>query len=350
MRKFLPLISIILFFSCQNEPQVSTPKFLKIAGETMGTTYHITYEDELGRNFKKEVDSILVEINQAVSTYIPDSKISLFNQNKLTSFIRSDTSIHDHHILEVFYAAERIYKVTDGFFDPTVMPLVNYWGFGYTDKKPVTKLDSVKIQSLLLLVGLKKVEIGSYDWDNIYLIAKKENPNIQLDFSAIAKGYGVDIIANFFQGKNLKNYLVEIGGELRTKGINAKGKLWTTAINTPKINAQLTDYEAIIKVKNKAIATSGNYRNFHEVNGEWYGHEINPKTGFPEKSNLLSVTIMADDCMSADAYATAMMVMGLEKSKALAEKLDNIDAFFIFANEEGELETFYTKGFEGIIL
>ena len=143
---------------------------------------------------------------------------------------------------------------------------------------------------------------------------------------------------------------MEIGGELRTKGKNSRGKIWTTAINTPRINAQLNEYEAIIKVNNKAIATSGNYRNFHEVNGEWYGHEINPKTGFPEKSNLLSVTIMANDCMSADAYATAMMVMGFEKSKALTEKLNNIDAFFIFANEAGELETFYTKGFEGTIV
>ena len=349
MSKFLPFLFLILFFSCQNEPQVAAPKFLKIAGETMGTTYHITYEDELGRNFKKEVDSILVEINQDVSTYISDSHISKINQSSKEDTTQ-DLSNYEH-FNKVFKMSDEIYKKTNGYFDPTVMPLVNYWGFGYTEKKAITNIDSIKVDSLKQLVGFNKIEAkcdgGTIGWLCFY---QKKNSKIQLDFSAIAKGYGVDVVANFFQEKNSKNYLVEIGGELRTKGKNSKGKIWTTAINTPKINAQLNEYEAIIKVKNKAIATSGNYRNFHEVNGEWYGHEINPRTGFPEKSNLLSVTIMTDDCMSADAYATAMMVMGLEKSKALAEKLNNIDAFFIFANEAGELETFYTKGFEGTIV
>ncbi|MFK7775969.1 MAG: FAD:protein FMN transferase [Saprospiraceae bacterium] len=344
MRKFLPFISFILFFSCQNEPQVSTPKFVKIAGETMGTTYHITYEDELGRNFKKEVDSILVEINQAVSTYIPDSEISKFNQNK-------GINIFGQYFRDVTLASQKIFQESDGFFDPTVMPLVNYWGFGYTEKKAISKIDSFKVDSLKNLIGFEKINIKC-DGTTIGLICNfsKINPNSQLDYSAIAKGYAVDVVADFFEEKKSKNYLVEIGGELRTKGKNSQGNIWTTAINTPKINAQLNEYEAIIKVNNKSIATSGNYRNFHEVNGEWYGHEINPKTGFPEKSNLLSVTIMTDDCMSADAYATAMMVMGLEKSKVLAERLINIDAFFIFANETGELETFYTKGFEGTIV
>lgn len=349
MREFLPFVFLILFFSCQNESQVSTPKFVKIAGETMGTTYHITYDDELGRNFKKEVDSILVEINQDVSTYIPDSYISKINKGSKEDTIQ-DLSNYQH-FNEVFKMSDEIYKKTNGYFDPTVMPLVNYWGFGYTEKKAITNIDSIKVDSLKRLVGFNKIEAkcdgGTIGWLCFY---KKENPKIQLDFSAIAKGYAVDVVSNFFEEKKSKNYLVEIGGELRTAGKNSREKIWTTAINTPKINAQLNEYEAIIKVNNKAIATSGNYRNFHEVNGEWYGHEINPKTGFPEKSNLLSVTIMADDCMSADAYATAMMVMGLEKSKALAEKLNNIDAFFIFANEEGELETFYTKGFEGTIV
>ena len=352
MRKFLPSLFIILFFSCQNEPQISTSKFSRIAGKTMGTTYHITYEDESGRNFKKEVDSILVEINKAVSTYIPDSEISIFNKSEKGKLIGIG-----EHFKNVLLNSEIVHTEANGYFDPTVMPLVNYWGFGYTAKKPVLQVDSLAIDSIQNFVGWENIIYGdAIDELNDTLISpfikilSKNYSNTQLDFSANAKGYGVDVIFNFFQEKNLKNYLVEIGGELRTSGKNAKGKLWTTAINTPKINAQLNDYEAIIKVKNKAIATSGNYRNFHEVNGEWYGHEINPKTGFPEENNLLSVTIMADDCMSADAYATAMMVMGLEKSKALVEKLNNIDAFFIFANEAGELETFYTKGFAGTIV
>ena len=292
----------------------------------------------------------MVEINQAVSTYIPDSEISKLNQSGKEEEVKMG-----EHFKQVVISSDIIFQKTNGFFDPTVMPLVNYWGFGYTDKKAVLSTDSSAVDSLKNFIGWEKIAMGTIEYsDNDSLIIhdyiSKQDSNTQLDFSANAKGYAVDVISNYFEEKNLKKYLVEIGGELRTKGKNSRGKIWTTAINTPRINAQLNEYEAIIKVNNKAIATSGNYRNFHEVNGEWYGHEINPKTGFPEKSNLLSVTIMANDCMSADAYATAMMVMGFEKSKALTEKLNNIDAFFIFANEAGELETFYTKGFEGTIV
>lgn len=315
----------------------------------MGTTYHITYEDGLHRNFKKEVDSILIAINQDVSTYIKDSEISKFNFNQATEF--SNDESEPNYFLDVFFASQIIHKKTEGYFDPTVMPLVNYWGFGYQEKKPVNQIDSVRVDSLKQLVGLEKIKTDCQGDSNGHnCVFSKPNPAFQLDFSANAKGFAVDIIAEYFEEKDLKNFLIEIGGEVKTQGKNSRGKIWTTAINTPKINARLNDYEAIVFLENKAIASSGNYRNFYEVNGEWYGHEINPKTGFPEKSNLLSVSVLADDCMSADAYATAMMVMGLEKSKALAERLDNIDAFFIFANESGELETFYTLGFEGIVM
>ena len=349
MRKFLPFLFLILFFSCQNEAPVSSPQYFKIVGNTMGTTYHMTYEDSLGRNFKKEVDSILVEINQGVSTYIKDSDISLFNFNEEMNFTNDE--MEPNYFLRVFFASQVIHKETEGFFDPTVMPLVNYWGFGYQEKKPVSNIDSLKIDSLKQLVGVEKIEADcGGNGHGHYCKFSKENPKIQLDFSAIAKGYAVDVVAEHFEKKGLKNYLVEIGGELLAKGKNIQGKLWTTAINTPKISAGLNEYEAIVTLNNKAIASSGNYRNFHKVNDEWYGHEINPKTGFPEKSNLLSVSVLADDCMSADAYATAMMVMGLEKSKALTERLDNLDAFLIFANEKGELETFYSSGFEGNVL
>ena len=228
--------------------------------------------------------------------------------------------------------------------------MVNYWGFGYAAQKPVEKIDSLAVDSIQQLVGFEKIEILIGDVLRDRSKVSKLIDNVQLDFSAIAKGYAVDILSKFFEEKKINNYLVEIGGELRCKGKNPKGNIWTTAINTPRINARLTDYEAIIKVANKAIASSGNYRNFHEVNGEWYGHEINPKTGFPEKSKLLSVTVMADNCADADGYATAFMVMGLEKSKTLANQLDGIDAFFIFANENGELEQIYTQGFEGKII
>ena len=327
--------------------------YLSIAGETMGTTYHIIYKDSLNRNFKSQVDELLQIINQGLSTYIKDSDISKFNQ--ADKDIEVPVGIH---FLNNLIASKSVFEKTDGYFDPTIMPLVNYWGFGYTAKKPVVKIDSLAVDSIQQLIGFEKinsnfeyyVEEGDKVSQKKYDKLSKTVSNVQLDFSAIAKGYAVDILCDFLKGKKIKNYLVEIGGELRCKGKNPKGKIWTTAINTPKINARLTDYEAIIQVENKGIASSGNYRNFYEVNGEWYGHEINPKTGFPEKSNLLSVTVLANNCMKADAYATAFMIMGLEKSQALANELDNIDAFFIFANENGELEQIYTQGFEGKIL
>lgn len=348
MRKYLFFLYIILFFSCQNPTPVSTSNYSRISGETMGTTYHITYEDSLNRNFKPAIDSILLEINQGVSTYIADSDISKFNTNQQTEFKNYEAT--SNYFLEVYFSSQEVFEKTEGYFDPTVMPLVNYWGFGYQEKKPVTETDKVKVAELQKLVGLNKIK--SECKENSYghnCTLSKSNPSIQLDFSANAKGYAVDVLASFLRKNKSKNYLVEIGGELIARGKNPKGKTWSTAINTPKINAQLTDYEAILEVEDKAIATSGNYRNFHEVNGEWYGHEINPKTGFPEKSKLLSATVMANDCMSADAYATAMMVMGLDKSKALAEKLYNVDALFIFANEAGDLETTFTDGFKNTI-
>jgi len=340
MKIILPILSILIFLSCQNQTNVSPKKkYAYIEGKI---------------NYKKEVDSILVDINQAVSTYIPDSDISKFNKLKSGEAVK----LNDH-FKENLDESEIIQESTDGFFDPSVMPLVNYWGFGYKEKKPVNKIDSIAVDSILKFVGWEKLEIPFYHhtfhngMEGVMILndsISKNIQNAQLDFSAIAKGYAVDVIAEFFEEKNIQNYLVEIGGELRTKGVNDKGKLWTTAISTPKINAQLNDFHAIIQVENKGIATSGNYRNFHQVGEDWYGHTINPKTGFPEKSNLLSVTVLADDCMSADGFATAMMVMGLEKAKALTEKLEYLDAFFIFANEKGELETLYTKGFEGKVV
>ena len=353
MRKFLPILFILFIFSCENEKQDTTSNYLMVSGETMGTTYHITYKDDLKRNLKADFDKLLVIINNGVSTYIKDSDISLFNQAKALEEIPVGI-----HFLNNLIASKEIFEKTTGYYDPTVMPLVNYWGFGYTDKKLVLQIDSLTVDSIQQFVGFEKInstfeylfEEGDKVAQKKYGTISKSVSNVQLDFSAIAKGYAVDIISDFLKDKKINNYLVEIGGELRCKGKNPRGKIWTTAINTPKINSKLTDYEAIVQIDNKAIASSGNYRNFHEVNGEWYGHEINPKTGFPEKSNLLSVSVLAKNCILADAYATAFMVMGLDKAKELTNQLEGIDAFFIYANEKGELEQVYTDGFVGYLI
>lgn len=352
MRFFFFTSLFLLFVQCANEqtPSTSISKYVKVEGKTMGTTYHITYSDAQNRNFKPVIDSILVAINLEVSTYIDTSTISKFNQATAGVFDLKTTSEAQKgqpatHFIANFEAAKNIYEKTAGYFDPTVMPLVNYWGFGYTPKKPVTQVDSVLIDSIMGYVGFDKLE---YSGSQNLSIDKKE-AGTQLDFSAIAKGYAVDDLGRFLEKKGIKNYLVEIGGEVRARGKNAAGKFWTIGINVPKEDAAATDFQATAQLENLALATSGNYRNFYEVEGKKYSHTIQPKTGFPERNTLLSASVFAKDCMIADAYATAFMTMGLEKSVTLAEQTPELDAYFIYSDEDGRMKVQYTSNLEKII-
>ena len=318
----------------------------------MGTTYHISYKDSLSRDFQNEIDQLLQAVNLDVSTYIDSSFISRFNNSikeiKYLNLLDKDASSKHRHFRLNFEKAQEIYKNSDGYFDPTVMPLVNYWGFGYTEKKPVEKVDSVIVDSLMQFVGFDKITQRSVKDGSIFLVKLVEG--IQLDFSALAKGYGVDAIGELLESKGIENYMVEIGGEVRVRGKNPQDKWWTIGINTPDEKAAATDFQSKVLLKNRALATSGNYRNYYEVNGEKYAHTINSKTGFPEKNRLLSVSIFADDCMTADAYATACMTMGLEKSFDMVSNIDGVDGYFIYSEEGGAMMYMHSKGMETLFV
>ena len=346
-RLFFLLLLASLLFSCaqSSSPQAPLP-YLSLEGQTMGTYYRVTYGDPQQRNFQAEIDSLLQAINLEVSTYIKEATISRFNQAEGQLDLRTAPrngqagAYANRHFLPNLLKAKEVYALTEGYFDPTVMPLVNYWGFGYTPKKPVEKADSAKVQEILQLVGFGQIELLIDGRDTLL---QKAQPGVQLDFSAIAKGYGVDEIARLLAAKGIENYLVDIGGEAVARGLSSRGDIWRIGINKPQEDAAFDEIQAAIPLENRAIATSGNYRNFYEVDGVKYSHTINPKTGFPERNTLLSASVFAPDCMTADAYATAFMTMGLEKAFALAKQLPEIEAYFIYSLPEGGMAARYTS-------
>ena len=340
---FLISVSIL---ACKNEQATEPVVYSQIEGQTMGTYFRITYADSKKRNLRVEIEDLLEEINLEVSTYIDSSIISHFNRSALGldlgfDAVSSQAGGRYPHFRTNFVAAKEVYKVTQGAFDPTVMPLVNYWGFGYTEKKKITAVDSVLIDSLIQLVGFDKILVEGE-------LLRKTNPDIQLDFSALAKGYAVDEVGRLLYEKGIQNYLVDIGGEVRGRGVNTKGQAWKIGINVPLEEALLSQTQAVMPLNNQSIATSGNYRNFYEVDGVKYSHTINPQTGFPERNPLLSASVLTDNCMIADAYATAFMVMGVDAAYELASRQPEIEAYFIYSDTDGKMAVKYTSGLEEI--
>jgi len=325
----------------------STINFVKLTGATMGTSYNLTVESDTPESLKKEVDLLLVEINAEVNTYLDSSFISKFNDSEkgLTlegKFVGAD--MPNRHFLMNYYQAQIIFKQTGGSFDPTVMPLVSYWGFG-KEKKKVTNRDHQVIDSLQQFVGMEKISLNEKT-----RFLSKSAPGVSLDFSAIAKGYGVDAICELFDRKKLDNYFVEIGGEVRTKGKSPRQQPWIVGIATPDPNSSLTDLKAQVKLSGMALASSGNYRNFYEVDGQKYGHTIDPKTGLPKSTDLLSASIFAEDCMTADAYATACMVIGVEAAYELVNKTKGLEGYFIFGEKDGSMGIKSTNGATDFLL
>jgi thiamine biosynthesis lipoprotein len=339
------LLSLLcILFSCQSDPERAAENYLSLQGETMGTYYKVTYEDARQRNLKESIDSLLIALNNEVSTYIPTSVISTFNSAEDSLVLAEKGRRSDHFITNLMAAAE-MYALSDGAFDPTVMPLINYWGFGYSKRQPVTKVDSSKIKTLKMLVGFDQLDLVE---EGERVVLKKPVPEIQLDFSALAKGYGVDIVGQLLAKEGIENYLVDIGGEVIGKGLNAKGEPWSIGVSRPSETSKLTDLVAVIPLDNKAMATSGNYRNFYEVNGIKYSHTINPKTGFPERNTLLSATIVADNCMEADALATACMVKGTKAAIKWIQELQGVEAYLIYGKEDGSMGSWYSEGLKEV--
>lgn len=327
----LLLVAVVyLYRQSQQKPAeliVETPTGKVVfTGNTMGTTYRIVYLDQEERNFKSEVDSILIVFNKSLSTYIQDSEISRFN--------RSDTLFFESpYFLPVLEAGKLVYEQTSGAFDPTVASLVNLWGFG--PDGPQLK-DSVNIKSMLVLVDFESIH-----FDEAKVIKKKEGVN--LDFSAIAKGYGVDVIATYLSDKGIRNMLVEIGGELVAKGVNEEGELWKVGINRPEEGTVANELYSIVALSNQGMATSGNYRNYYEVDGLKISHTIDPKTGKPVSHGLLSATVLAESCMIADAIATSLMVMGTAEAIEFQKSAD-FEIFLIYNDEDGTLKPYASEG------
>jgi thiamine biosynthesis lipoprotein len=302
---------------------------IEISGTTMGSIpYHIKYRSEEGKNFKPQIDSLLEAFNQSLSTYITDSEISRFNKGSVLKF-------ESPFFYPVLKASKEVYEKTGGAFDPTIAPLVNAWGFG-PDKS--RNPDKTKIDSLLNLVN-----IDSVYFDSVSIC--KLMPGLMLDLSAIAKGYAVDVIAEFLRSKDIHNLLVEIGGEAICYGTNERGEIWSIGIDDPKGSGSGQQrLRAIVKLKDRAIATSGNYRNFYEVNGQRFSHTLSPFTGYPVQHSLLSASVFAEDCMTADAFATGFMVLGVEESIKIIEEDNSLDAYFIYSDSTGNLLTYVSEG------
>lgn len=323
MKKYVLIAVVFLFFSCTKERY--NLKVLK--GNAIGTTFSIRYIDVGDINFDPKIDSLIKAINKSTSTYIPTSDISKINKGDSTIVI-------DAYFEEVFTKSEKIYKETNGDFDPTIGVLVNAWGFGPGDK--IENLDSLKIKELLKFVGFEKVKL-----ENGKVV--KKYPEIYFDFNAIGKGYLVDVIGRLFETHNISNYLVEIGGEIRARGVNEKNIPWRIAIENPNFDGSRS-FATTIQLHDESIATSGNYRKYRtNSEGEKYVHTINTKTGFASESNLLSASVISkSDCADADGYATAFMAMGLKKTQVFLKEHPELKAFLIYVNENGEIKTYKT--------
>jgi len=323
---FLLVTGLSVLSSCRN---YKPGFFISFSGPTQGTIYNITYQSRDSIDYQSRIESLLREFDMSVSTYEPASLISRFN--KTPEDIRPD-----EYLRTVVEASRQIFEESNGAFDITIAPVVNAWGFGFTDPAII---DSALIDYLLQFVGMDKV----YFRDG-YLL--KDEEGVMLDVNAIAQGYAVDVVSEFLESEGISNYLVEIGGEVRCKGINSRGQHWRIGIDKPIDGLMIpgVQMEAIISLSGRSLATSGNYRRFYEKDGIKYSHTIDPATGYPVQHGLLSATVIADDCMTADGWATAFMVIGLEESKEILSRRSDLEAYLIYNDEEGQYRSYHTKG------
>ena len=320
-------IGVLVVFRQINGGQ--QPMLHELQGLTMGTIiYNVKYMGLEEANYQYEVDSILEAFNQSLSTYIPSSELSQFNKNNSITFASS-------LMPKMLQTSKVIYENSHGAYDPTIGPLVNTWGFG---PKKKAMLDSAQVDSLLNVVGFDHIVFNDKS-------ATKPS-NSYVDFSASTKGYALDVIAEFFDSKNVVDYMIEIGGEVRCQGANQNAKKWNIGIEKPSMTNARGDVFATAFLIDRSLATSGNYRNYYQQGNQIIAHTISPFTGYSVSHNLLSASIFAPTCALADGYATACMVMGLDQSIEMIEKLNGIDAFFIYSNPDGTLGHYVTKGIE----
>ena len=319
IKKVALLFLVLFFIGCKKE---NKPEFIKLKGNVFGTTYAIIYKSEV--NFQRGIDSVFTKFNNSLSTYIPNSIVSRVNKNDTTVVV-------DVYFIEAYNKAKKIYIETDGYFDPTIGRLIDAYGFGSGKEKK--DLTPEEILELMKITGFDKIELKN---KKLY-----KSPAIEFNVNAFAKGLGIDVVGRFLESKNVHNYLVEIGGEIRARGKKAEGKLWKVGLDDPNSNGTRSQ-SSFIELDNQSMATSGNYRKF-KVNGkgEKIVHTVNPKTGLAQESNLLSVSVISKgDCADVDAYATAFLAMGLEKTKVFLEKNTRLKVVLLFVNSEGVIENY----------
>jgi len=311
--------------------QQNTMPYQHNEGQIFGTTYHITYQSD--KDLHREILQRLQLVDQTFSTFNDESIISKINRNEPVKL--------NQMFIEVFDLAKTVSKDTHGAFDITVAPLVNVWGFGFKSGTPPTK---AVIDSLRHLTGYEKVKlIGSK--------VRKQDPRIMLDCSAIAKGYGSDVVAQYLRSRDVENFMIEIGGEIVVQGNSDKRLPWKIGVTKPTDDSTQVNNElqTVLNVSNTAMATSGNYRRFYYKNGKKYAHTIDPKTGYPVQHNILSATVLANTCAKADAYATSFMVLGLEKTQQVLQHHPDLMVYLIYADGQGKNKVWYSPSLKKAI-
>lgn len=340
------LVFVLGCYGCEGENGTSTEaeESFAFGGAAQGTSYLVKYSGTDLRDFQQSVDSIFEVIDESLSTYRETSTILRFNR-------QDELVTNDEHFIRMVFESKDIRDISEGAFDPTVMPLVRAWGFGPEGPQLEEEVD---VDSLLQLV----------DWDFEVKISNQSNGGnhrsttleivknkpVEFDFNAIAKGYTVDVIFEYLATQGAENILVEVGGEVRARGVNEKGNVWLVGVDHPDEHSARGS-QAHLKLENSAVATSGNYRKFYEKDGRKYSHTIDPQTGYPVSHQLLSATVVAPTCAWADAFATVFMVYGPEKSIAFleSEKGDRMEAYLIYNNDSGDLETYTTEGLKDLL-
>lgn len=327
--KYIVLFFIAsLFIGCNASNKKEDFAYHQESGEIFHTYFHIKYEYSR---------SVKVEIMQALQKF--DQSLNPFKENSIIGKVNNNVPVAlDSLFIEVFEKSMEVSRKTDGKFDITASPFINAWGFGFKDMDNVTP---EKIDSMKHFVGYNKIRIENG-------IVVKDDPRVQINTSAIAKGYSCDIVAKVLQDFGIKNYMVEIGGEITMKGTNEKGDCWRIGIDKPTDDAlaMQRELQLILSICDKAVATSGNYRNYYVKDGVKYAHTIDPQTGYPSEQDILGATIIADDCMTADAYATAFMAMGVEKSVEVAKTISGLHYYFIYVKPNGEVTNMFSDEFQ----
>ena len=336
-RSLLALLFLSLVCTCDRAPETEAVEEVepihRLEGEAMGTYYRVTYIGEELPGLQQDLDSVFTAYNQELSAWVPDSKINAFNASAEGIDLRG--TVHWTPNLEI---ARRIWRETDGAYDPTVAPLVRFWGFGTAAERETANYDPAALETLLERVGMDRLYL-----DGSFL---RKEPGTELDLNASAKGYGVDLVADWLRAHDRPNHLVDIGGEFRSGGTKY-GRAWRVAIRLPDEDRGKVSSAGTLPLEgNRGIATSGNYLDYYRVDGKTFSHTINPKTGLTERNRLLSASVTAPDCATADAYATACMVLGPRGALALVESKVGLEGYFLVRGEDGELEVVRTSGLE----